>query len=125
MNDLKKSRQEVSGQGITKIADSAVAPALMALGVAAPVRLPNQVVQTVTTNVPGPQFPIYMLGRQVVEFHPYVPITGGIQVAIAIFSYLGRLYYGLTGDFDGIPDLTVLADGIGNGIRDLVKLAEK
>jgi WS/DGAT/MGAT family acyltransferase len=125
MNDLKKSRQEVSGQGITRIADTAVAPAMMALGVAAPVRLPNQIVQTVTTNVPGPQFPIYMLGRQVVEFHPYVPITGGIQVAIAIFSYLGRLHYGLTGDFDGMPDLTCLADGIGNGLRELLKLAEK
>jgi len=124
MDDLKKSRQEVSGKGLTRIADTAVAPALMALGTAAPVRLPNAIVQTVTTNVPGPQFPIYALGRQAIEFHPYVPITGGIQVSTAIFSYLGRLHFGLTGDFDGMPDLTTLADGIGNGIQELLKLAE-
>lgn len=125
MDDLKRSRQEYSGKGITRLTDAAVAPALMALGSAAPVRLGQPLVQTVTTNVPGPEFPLYLLGRKVVELHPYVPLAGGIRLATAIFSYQGALNFGVTADFDGFPDLTMLTDGITAGFEELLKLAER
>ena len=109
------------GFGLT---DMAVAPALLALGARTPVRLRNPIVQTVTTNIPGPNFPLYMLGRQIVGLHPYVPLTGGIRVGIAIFSYLGSLNFGISADFDAIPDIDVLTDGIRNGFEELLKLAD-
>lgn len=123
MDDLKKTRQEYSGKGITRLTDAAVAPALMALGSAAPVRLSQPLVQTVTTNVPGPQFPLYLLGRKAVDLHPYVPLTGGIRVATAIFSYMGTLHFGITADFDAVPDLSVLNEGLTSGFEELLKLA--
>jgi diacylglycerol O-acyltransferase len=126
MNDLKRSRQEVGSTTLTRLTDTAVAPALLTLATRTPMRLHNPVVQTITTNVPGPPFPLYMLGRKVVELHPYVPIAGGMQVATAIFSYLGTLYFGLTGDFDAMPDLGLLAEGIRSGFDELTgKAAEK
>jgi WS/DGAT/MGAT family acyltransferase len=123
MDDLKRTGQEQAGKGITRLTGAAVAPALMALGTAAPGRLAQGVVQTVTTNVPGPDFPIYMLGRKVLDLHPYVPLAGGIRVATAIFSYLGRLHFGVTADFDGMPDVTVFTEGITAGLEELTKLA--
>ncbi|MCW2914535.1 MAG: wax ester/triacylglycerol synthase family O-acyltransferase [Actinomycetia bacterium] len=125
MDDLKKTRQEMSGKGLSRLTDTAVAPALLALGAWTPVRLRNPIVQTVTTNVPGPPFPLYCLGRQVVEMHPYVPLTGSIRIATAIFSYLGKLNFGLSGDFDGMPDLEILAKGIRAGFDELLDLATK
>jgi diacylglycerol O-acyltransferase len=123
MDDLKRTRQEMSGKGLSKLTDTAVAPALLALGARAPVRLRNPIVQTVTTNVPGPPFPLYCLGRRVVEMHPYVPLAGGIRIATAIFSYLGKLNFGISGDFDGMPDLEILAKGIRAGFDELLELA--
>ncbi|WP_460363298.1 WS/DGAT/MGAT family O-acyltransferase [Actinocorallia lasiicapitis] len=124
MDDLKATNQEVGGVQITRLTDAAVAPALMVLGARAPIRLFNPIVQTVTTNIPGPQFPLYVLGREVKELYPYVPLTGGIQVATAIFSYMGRLSFGVSADFDGQPDVELLGKGIRAGFDELLALAE-
>ncbi|WP_344449265.1 wax ester/triacylglycerol synthase family O-acyltransferase [Actinocorallia aurantiaca] len=120
-DDLKATSQEVVGAQLTRITDAAVAPALLALGARIPVRLRNPVVQTITTNVPGPDFPLYVLGRRIENLFPYVPLTGGIQVGTAIFSYDGRLNFGVSADFDGQPDLPVFTAGIGKGIAELLK----
>jgi diacylglycerol O-acyltransferase / wax synthase len=76
--------------------------------------------ETVTTNVPGPQVPLYVLGRQMVEAYPYVPVAGKIRVGVAIWSYLGGLHFGVTGDLDGAPDVDVLAKGITNALDQLL-----
>jgi WS/DGAT/MGAT family acyltransferase len=125
MDDLKRSRQQVGSTTLTRLTDTAVAPALLNMAVRTPMRLHNPVVQTITTNVPGPPFPLYVLGRKVVELHPYVPIAGGIRVATAIFSYLGKLNFGLTGDFDAMPDLEILAGGIRAGFDELAEKAAR
>jgi diacylglycerol O-acyltransferase / wax synthase len=76
-------------------------------------------VSTVTTNVPGPQVPLSLLGRRLVEVYPYVPIGEGVRTGIAIFSYDGQLTFGVTGDWATTPDLEVLADGIERGFAEL------
>jgi WS/DGAT/MGAT family acyltransferase len=76
--------------------------------------------ETVTTNVPGPQFPLYVLGRRMVEAYPYVPVAGKIRVGVAIWSYLGGLHFGVTGDLDGAPDVDVLAKGITTALDQLL-----
>src|SRR3982751_6128521 len=81
--------------------------------------------QAVTTNVPGPRVPLYVLGRRMCSAHAYVPIAGGTRVSIGIFSYLNTMTFGINADFDGFPDIDVLAGGIRNGIDELKALAGK
>jgi diacylglycerol O-acyltransferase / wax synthase len=80
-------------------------------------------VSTVTTNVPGPQAPWYLLGRRLLEAYPYVPIGEGLRTGVAIFSYDGQVTFGVTADYDTVPDVDVLTAGIGAGIVELVELA--
>ena len=70
---------------------------------------------TATTNVPGPQQPVQTLGRRMLESYPFVPVVGSIRIVVAIFSYDGGLYFGVTGDYDGAPDIDVLTAGIERG----------
>jgi hypothetical protein len=63
----------------------------------------------VVTNVPGPQFPLYLLGRRLVSFYPVVPLAQRQALGVAIMSYDGRLGFGLLADFDALPDLDDLA----------------
>jgi hypothetical protein len=93
------------------------------LGMRALHRLPQRSVNTVTTNVPGPQFPLYCLGHEMLEYYPYVPLSHGIRVSTAILSYNGRLGFGVTGDFDTAQDVGVLAIAIETGIEELRDLA--
>ena len=85
--------------------------------------LPQREVVTVTTNVPGPQQPLYGLGRRLVEIIPYVPIASTVRVGIAIFSYCGEVTFGITGDFAASPDLDVLVHGIDDGLSELLAAA--
>jgi diacylglycerol O-acyltransferase / wax synthase len=80
-------------------------------------------VSTVTTNVPGPQAPWYLLGRRLLEAYPYVPIGEGLRTGIAIFSYDGQVTFGVTADYDAVPDVDILSTGIADGIVELVELA--
>jgi D-serine deaminase-like pyridoxal phosphate-dependent protein len=86
--------------------------------------LPQRSVVTVTTNVPGPRQPLYALGRRLVEIVPYVPIASTLRLGVAIFSYCGQVTFGVTGDFDGAADVWTLAQGIGEGLDELVAIAQ-
>lgn len=76
-------------------------------------------VHTVTTNVPGPPFPLYALGHRMLAAYPYVPIAGKMSVGIAMWSYIDALNFGLTTDADSPDDLDVLASGITTGLDEL------
>ena len=82
-------------------------------------------VETITTNVPGPQVPLYLLGCRMLEAYPYVPIAGNIRVSVAIWSYAGGIYFGVTGDWGTAPDLSVLCAGIDEGVRELHHAASR
>jgi hypothetical protein len=75
------------------------------------------------TNVPGPQIPLYLLGRQMVRFYPVVPLAHHQALGIAIMSYDGRLAFGLLGDYDALPDLEALADDLRASIDELSRAA--
>ncbi|HTS95897.1 MAG TPA: wax ester/triacylglycerol synthase family O-acyltransferase [Streptosporangiaceae bacterium] len=85
--------------------------------------LPQREIVTVTTNVPGPQQPLYGLGRRLVEIIPYCPIATTVRTGIAIFTYCGDVTFGITGDFAASPDLNVLARGIEDGLAELLAAA--
>ena len=104
---------------------SGFAPALLlALGTRLAFRFPQRSLNTVTTNVPGPQRPLYLAGRRMLEAIPYVPLAGHVRVGVAIFSYNGSLSFGVTGDYDTAPDIRVLCEGIEDGMAELVQLAQ-
>jgi diacylglycerol O-acyltransferase / wax synthase len=73
----------------------------------------------VVTNVPGPQMELYVLGRPLVDVFPLAPLARRQALCIAIMSYHGKLNFGLLGDFDAMPDLDVLAQGISDSIDEL------
>jgi diacylglycerol O-acyltransferase len=118
MDDLKRTRQAVGAELLTQMLGFA-APTLLALGSRAAFQLPQPLVQTVTTNVPGPRFPLFILGRRMVEAYPYVPIGDNVRISIAIFSYLDRFSFGITADYSAAPDLDVLTKGIRRGLAEL------
>lgn len=79
-------------------------------------------VTTVTTNVPGPREPMYLLGRRMLAAYPYVPIAEGLRTGVAIFSYVDDLTFGVTADFGTVGDVDVLSRGIERGMAELVDL---
>jgi diacylglycerol O-acyltransferase len=120
MEDLKRTRQAVGAEFLTGVLGFA-APSLLALGSRAAFRLPQPLVQTVTTNVPGPRFPLYLLGRKLRELYPYVPIGDHLRTGVAVFSYLDHFAFGITADYRAVPksDLRALTDGIKSGLAEL------
>ena len=95
-------------------------PMLVAVGSRVAARVPQRQVSTVTTNVPGPQQPLYLLGREMVDMVPYVPLGVEIRISIGIFSYSGQLTFGISADYDEVPDVDVLAAGIEASLAELV-----
>ncbi len=122
MKGLKDSKQAVAGEALTSMSGFAP-PMLLALGMRLATRAAQHNVNTVTTNVPGPQFPLYAAGRKMDRVFPYVPLGGQIRISIAIFSYDGEVNFGVTGDYDTTSDLDVLTNGIENGMAQMLKLA--
>ena len=123
LDGLKESHQAMAGEALTSLSGFAP-PMLLALGTRLFARVPQRNVNTVTTNVPGPQFTLYAAGRRMLEAFPYVPLAGSVRVGVAIFSYNGMINFGVTGDYDTAPDVQVLCDGIEQGMAELRKLAE-
>jgi diacylglycerol O-acyltransferase len=121
MKDLKESRQALAGEALTSMSGFAP-PMLLALGMRIATRAAQHNVNTVTTNVPGPQFPLYAAGRRMLRAFPYVPLGGQIRLGIAIFSYDGEVNFGITGDYDTTSDIDVLAHGIEDGMAQLLKV---
>jgi diacylglycerol O-acyltransferase len=120
MDGLKESKQAVAGEVLTSMMGFAP-PMLLALGARLSARTPQRNVNTVTTNVPGPQTPMYACGRRMIEAFPYVPLGGSVRVGIAIFSYDGQLNYGVTGDYDTAGDINVVCRGIEAGMAELLE----
>jgi len=68
-------------------------------------QLPFTPFNMVCTNVPGPQYPLYLLGHKILHCYPYVPIGGEMALNCAILSYNGTAYFGFSGDVHAVPDL--------------------
>jgi WS/DGAT/MGAT family acyltransferase len=123
MDGIKESKQAVAGDVLASLSGFAP-PLLLALGSRLVTISPRLNMHTATTNVPGPQQPVQTLGRRMLRSYPFVPVVGSIQVVVAIFSYDGRLHFGVTGDYDGAPDIDVLTAGIAGGMEELLELAQ-
>jgi len=122
MTELKASHMAEAGEMVIALGNLAppmVVGPLSRMTIGALHRLPQRSIDTVTTNVPGPQFPLYCLGHEMLEDRPFVPISHGVRVSTAILSYNGRLFFGITGDYETAPDVGVLAVAASAGIEQL------
>ncbi|WP_249933241.1 wax ester/triacylglycerol synthase family O-acyltransferase [Blastococcus sp. CCUG 61487] len=122
MDEYKKAMQAVDVPSIISMGDF-VAPTLLSLGVRAALTAGQVWCQAVTTNVPGPPIPLYVLGRRMSSAYAYVPIAGGTRCSIGIFSYLDTMTFGINADFDAFSDVDVLSRGIRGGIEELLEFA--
>ncbi len=120
--DLKRTHQ-AAGPQLLSVMLGAAAPPLLALGLRAAFRLPQPLVQTVTTNVPGPASPLSALGRPLTAIYPYAPIGGNVRISIAMYSYAGTLYVGVTADYDAVAEPAELTEGLDHEIAVLCRLA--
>jgi WS/DGAT/MGAT family acyltransferase len=119
MDGLKQSKQAVAGDVLTSLSGFAP-PMLLALGARLAARSPSLGLQTGVTNVPGPQQPLHTLGRRLLESFPFVPLIGQVRISIAIFSYDGGLYFGVTGDYDSSSDIDILTTGVERSMAELL-----
>jgi WS/DGAT/MGAT family acyltransferase len=121
LDDLKESKQALAGEAITSLGGFAP-PMLLSLGMRVAARAGRHVgsLDTITTNVPGPQFPLYSCGKRLLRAGPYVPLAAPLRVGVSIFSYDGTLTFGVTGDYDTARDIDVLTDGIVSGVAELL-----
>jgi diacylglycerol O-acyltransferase / wax synthase len=119
MQNLKHSGQAVAAERLTALGGFAPAM-LLALAGRVGSRTPQRAVNTVTTNVPGPQHPLFLCGRRMLEAFPFVPIGGWVRIGVAIFSYDGNINFGVTGDRDGAPDIGLLCEGIERSVQQLL-----
>src|SRR5215470_15878335 len=122
MDWIKESRQVVAAGQLAQMAGFAP-PMWLALTGRLAARLPQRLVQALTSNVPGPQQPLYALGRRLLDCYPYAPIGGNARVGVVVFSYAGQLNFGVAVDYDSVPDVEVLCRGISDGIAELVQVA--
>ncbi len=120
MEDLKKSGQAVGAQVLTNLAG--FAPPTI-LSQAARLQARQRFFNLVVTNVPGPQFPLYVLGRRLQVLYPVVPLARRQALGIAVMSYDGHLGFGLLGDYDALPELESIARDLEWAIDSLARAA--
>ena len=124
MTDLKESSESEAGEAFVGLRQYTPF-ALASLFVRAVFSIPQREIVTITTSVPGPQLPLYALGRRLEEIIPYVPIATTLRTGVCIFTYNGKVTFGITGDYDSTPDLDVLAHGIEGGMADLLTVVRR
>ena len=120
MEDLKRSGQAVGAQVLTNLAGFAP-PTILSQAARLQARQPF--FNLVVTNVPGPQFPLYLLGRRMQVLYPVVPLAQRQALGIAVMSYDGHLGFGLLGDYDALPDLEDIAGELKAAIASLARAA--
>ena len=106
MGDLKNSGQAVGAEILTKLTD--FAPSTI-VAQAARLQPAQRFFNLVVTNVPGPQFPLYVLGRKMESIFPMVPLARRQALCVGIMSYNGQVNFGLVGDYDAMADLDSFA----------------
>ncbi|HET7416106.1 MAG TPA: wax ester/triacylglycerol synthase family O-acyltransferase [Solirubrobacterales bacterium] len=122
MGDLKSSGQAVGAEILTKLTD--FAPATIA-SQAARLQPAQRFFNLVVTNVPGPQFPLYVLGRKMESIFPMVPLARRQALCVGIMSYNGQVNFGLVGDYDAMADLDSFALDLEAATKEVIATAPK
>ena len=122
MDGLKESKQALGAEVIAG-AQNFAPPTILAQ--ASRLNFSTRLFNLIVTNVPGPQFPLYVLGREMLQAIPVAFLPENHALAIAIMSYNGQMNFGLLGDFDALPDIEAIGEDIAEELTNLVSLARR
>src|SRR3712207_283028 len=122
MHGLKESKQALGAEVIAGLNQFAP-PTLLAQ--ASRINFSTRLLNLIVTNVPGPQIPLYVLGRELQHVFPDALLPQNHALATAIMSYNGAIDFGLLGDFDAMEDIDLVSDGISESLDELVEAARK
>jgi diacylglycerol O-acyltransferase / wax synthase len=120
MEGLKRSKQALGAEMISRFNDFAP-PTLLAQ--ASRINFTTRLFNLIVTNVPGPQMPLYVLGREMEEVFPVAFLPENHALAIAIMSYNGKIGFGLLADYDSMEDVEAISDGIADSLAELEQAA--
>jgi diacylglycerol O-acyltransferase len=122
MAAVKESGQAIGAQTLTELA--AFAPPTI-LAQAARLQARQRFLNLVVTNVPGPQTPLYVLGRELEHIYPVVPLAENTALGVAVMSYNGRMGFGLNCDYDALAEAESLTGHLGQAIDALLSAARR
>jgi WS/DGAT/MGAT family acyltransferase len=122
MDGLKESKQALGAEVIAG-AQNFAPPTILAQ--ASRLNFSTRLFNLIVTNVPGTQFPLYVLGRELLEAYPIAFLPENHSLAIALLSYNGQMNFGLLGDFDALPDIEMIRSNITEELAKLVALARE
>jgi diacylglycerol O-acyltransferase / wax synthase len=120
MGELKESKQALGAEVIAALNDFAP-PTLLAQ--ASRLNFSTRLFNLIVTNVPGPQFPLYLLGREMQEIVPIAFLPENHALAVAIMSYNGKVDFGLLADYDAMPDIDAFAAHLDESLAELLAAA--
>jgi WS/DGAT/MGAT family acyltransferase len=120
MDGLKESKQAVGAATLAAV-NNLAPPTILAQ--ASRLNFSTRLFNLIVTNIPGPQIPLYVLGRELEDLFPIAFLPKGHALAVAIMSYNGRIEYGLLGDYDALPDIDVIAEGLDEALAELLEVA--
>ncbi|MDP9294219.1 MAG: wax ester/triacylglycerol synthase family O-acyltransferase [Actinomycetota bacterium] len=120
MDGLKESKQAVGAEVLAGV-QSFAPPTILAQ--ASRLNFSTRLFNLLVTNVPGPQFPLYLLGRELKDIFPVAFLPKHHALAVAIMSYNGSMDFGLLGDYDALHDLDDVGDMLDASLAELVKAA--
>jgi WS/DGAT/MGAT family acyltransferase len=120
MAHVKDSKQALGAEVIAGLEDFAP-PTLLAQ--ASRLNFSTRLFNLIVTNVPGPQFPLYLLGRELQELVPVAFLPEDHSLAIAAISYNGCVDFGLLADYDAMPDIDFVCEAISESLGELVEAA--
>src|SRR4051794_3532621 len=120
MDGLKESKQGVGAEVLTGL-ERLAPPTILAQ--ASRLNFSTRLFNLLVTNVPGPQLPLYLLGRELQDLFPVAFLPRNHALAIAVMSYNGRMDFGLLGDYDAMPDLDAVADALRAALDELLAAA--
>jgi len=122
MGQLKESKQALGAEVIAGLTDFAP-PTLLAQ--ASRLNFSTRLFNLIVTNVPGPQFPLYLLGREMEEIVPIAFLPENHALAVAIMSYNGKVDFGLLADYDAMPDIDAFASHLEESLAELLEAARE
>jgi len=122
MDGLKESKQALGAEVIAG-AQNFAPPTILAQ--ASRLNFSTRLFNLIVTNVPGPQFPLYVLGRRMERVYPVAFLPQNHALAVAIMSYAGEMNFGLLGDFDALPDIESIGESIAEELAALVAIARE
>ena len=117
MGDLKASKQAMGASLMTQLSDFAP-PTISAQ--AARLQSRQRFFNLVVTNVPGPQFPLFLMGRRMERLFPMVPLAKRQALCVGIMSYDGQVNFGLIGDYDAMAELEDFAGDLDAALDELI-----